>query len=111
MPLASTEVLSEGARNESVATLTITGYEPDVHCEHCGRPLKIGIRVAEKGVIGADCFVRMVKFDRKRFSGNGKPSAEMVRQYAIIVSKGLAYAASRYGYSARTFLFQEALPK
>lgn len=107
---ATIDVRQAGSPVVPVATLTITGYEPEVHCEHCGRPLKIGIRVAEKGVIGADCFVRMVKVDRKRFSGNGKPSAEMVRQYAVIISKGLAYAASRYGYSASVFAFQEALP-
>lgn len=89
-------------------TLTITGYQRECNCNHCGRPLKIGIATAERGVIGADCFVKLSAKDRSRFNGNGKPSAEIVKQYALIIAKGLDYACRMYGYSARHFVFQAA---
>ncbi|WP_068635047.1 hypothetical protein [Thauera butanivorans] len=89
-------------------TLSITGYTRDCNCEHCGRPLKLGVVTPEKGTIGADCFVRLIQRDTKRYSGNGKPSAEMVKQYALIIAKGLEYAARQYGYRASSFVFQTA---
>lgn len=90
------------------ATLTITGYERECNCEHCGRPLKLGVNTPEKGVIGADCFVKLIAKDRQRYNGNGKPSAEMVKQYALVIAKGLEYAQRMYGYSAHSFQFTQA---
>lgn len=91
-----------------MSTLTITGYQRECDCNHCGRPLKLGVMTAERGVIGADCFVKLVARDRARFNGNGKPSAEGVKQYALVIAKGLGYAERVYGYSARSFVFQTA---
>ena len=62
--------------------ITINGYTQECSCEHCGRPLKLGVKTGEIGTIGADCFVKLIAKDKKRYSGNGKPSAEMVKQYA-----------------------------
>jgi len=89
-------------------TLTINGYKKECNCEHCGRPLKLGVETAERGLVGADCFVKLVAKNTKRFSGNGKPSAEGVKQMAIIITKGLEYASRTYGYSARHFVFAAA---
>lgn len=74
--------------------LTIQGYTRECNCDHCGRPLKLGVSTAERGVIGADCFVKLIVRDAKRFSGNGKPGASRVREYAIIATKGVEYAAN-----------------
>lgn len=59
--------------------ICITGYEGDTNCDHCGRGLIHGIQTS-KGTLGSDCIVKMVKADRRRFNGNGKPSSAWVRQ-------------------------------
>ena len=46
-----------------MAKLTITGYRAECNCEHCGRPLKLGVMTAEQGIVGADCFVKRFSFD------------------------------------------------
>ena len=94
--------------SEMTNTITINGYTQECHCEHCGRQLKLGVKTAEVGTIGADCFVKLIAKDKKRYSGNGKPSAEMVKQYAIIITKGLEYAGRCHGLYARSFQFQAA---
>lgn len=88
-----------------MAKLTIEGYQTECTCAHCGRPLKVGIVTCEQGTIGADCFVKLIARNTKRYSGNGKPSAEMVKQYAIILSKGLEYAGRVHGLYAHSFTF------
>lgn len=80
-----------------MAKITITGYDTECKCEHCGRPLKLGVKTAERGIIGADCFVKLVAKDRSRWSGNGKPSAGIIKERAIIITKGLAYAGRAHG--------------
>jgi hypothetical protein len=89
-----------------VNKLTINGYELDCNCELCGRSLKLGVITCELGVVGADCFVKAISKDKKRYSGNGKPSAEMVKQYSIIFSKGLDYAMRNYGIRPSSFVFE-----
>lgn len=89
-------------------TLTINGYKTECTCEHCGRNLKLGVCTTERGTIGADCFVKLIAKNTKRYSGNGKPSAEMVKQYAIIYSKGMTYAARSHGLYANSFVFAAA---
>lgn len=37
----------------------ITGIQRDCECSHCGRPLKLGVRLAEfGGAFGADCLAK-----------------------------------------------------
>lgn len=91
-----------------MAKLTITGYDAECNCEHCGRALKLGVKTAEKGIIGADCFVKLVAKDRTRWNGNGKPSASIIRERAIIITKGLAHAARSYNLCAHSFSFDLA---
>jgi hypothetical protein len=86
---------------------TITGYQEMCECEHCGRSLKIGICVSGLGIIGADCFNKMIVSDRKRFSGNGKPGAPYLRELAIRSMKSPEYL-SRRGYSSAIFDFEIA---
>lgn len=89
--------------------MTISGFERECECAECGRPLKLGVKIAETGtLIGADCFIRKIARNRNRFSGNGKPSAEWVKQLGIIASKGLDYAGKRYGMGANAFVFEIA---
>lgn len=62
--------------------ICISGYTQPDNCEHCGKRLIHGVRTTTHGVIGADCFVKLIKADKKRFSGNGKPSTNWVRDLA-----------------------------
>lgn len=95
-------------RKTEMNSLTIKGYKTECNCAHCGRTLKLGVDTIELGLIGADCFVKLVAKNTKRFSGNGKPSAEGVKQMAIIITKGLEYAGRVHGYSAHHFSFTAA---
>jgi ribosome-binding protein aMBF1 (putative translation factor) len=41
-----------------MSKITITGYESDCNCEHCGRKLKHGIKIEQNGLtktVGAHC--------------------------------------------------------
>ena len=96
------------ATEKITATLTINGYTKECNCEHCGRALQLGVKVEELGIIGADCFVKLMAKNRARFSGNGKPSAKGVKEMAVIAAKGLDYASRMYGYSAKSFVFEAA---
>jgi hypothetical protein len=78
-----------------MTTITINGFEQECSCDHCGRPLKLGVQTTALGTVGADCFVRLIARNTKRYR-SGKPSADMVRQYAIIASKGPS-CADRHG--------------
>ena len=80
----------------------IQGYEGECNCDHCGRNLKIGIRLAGYGIIGADCLNAAIKFDKKRWGG-GKPGAAYLRQLAKMKEKESADSLSRIGYHARAF--------
>lgn len=89
-------------------SLTITGYEQDDFCSHCGRKLIHCVNTAELGLIGADCFNKLIAPDAKRFSGNGKPGASLVRDMAKIRDRYTDEGMSRLGYQPRHFSFEVA---
>lgn len=91
-----------------MATITILGYERECYCDHCGRALQHGVKVSGLGVIGADCFNRLITADRKRFSGNGKPGAPYVRTLAKLKERDSAAQLSRMGYGPHHFVFEVA---
>lgn len=87
----------------------IGGYDGDPgRCEHCNKHLKHGIKTSTHGVIGADCFVKLIKVNRDRYNGNGKPSPSMVRDYAKMVEFWSEARRSRMGYRAELFVFELA---
>lgn len=90
------------------AYICIQGYDQPDNCDHCGKHLIHGVRTNTHGVIGADCFVKLIKADRKRYNGNGKPSASMVRDYAKMKERASAKRLSEMGYSDRHFQFELA---
>ena len=53
-----------------MATIAITGYEQDGHCEHCGRALRHCIRIDDGRIVGATCFDKILT---KPLRYNGKP--------------------------------------
>ncbi len=91
-----------------IAMICIQGYDQPDHCEHCNKRLIHGVRTNTHGVIGADCFVKLIKADKKRFSNGGKPSASMVRDFAKMVEFRSPERLSQMGYSLRHFQFELA---
>ena len=88
--------------------ICINGYDQPDNCEHCGKHLIHGVRTNTHGTIGADCFVKLIKADRKRYSGNGKPSASMVRDYAKMVEFRSVERRAQMGYGPHHFQFELA---
>lgn len=89
-------------------TLTITGYDQDDCCSHCGRKLVHCVKTSELGIIGADCFVKLVAPNRKKYSGNGKPTASIVREMALIRERYSDEGMSRLGRYPHHFVFEVA---
>lgn len=89
-------------------TLTIVGYEQGDFCAHCGRKLVHCVNTAELGLIGADCFNRLIVANPKRFSGNGKPGAALVRDLARLRDRYDWPALHRLGRDPRHFVFEAA---
>ncbi len=94
--------------NAIAQTISIIGYEQECFCDHCGRALQHGVRTDRYGVIGADCFNKLIVADRKKFSGNGKPGAPYVRTLAKLRARDSWESLSRIGYHPRHFEFQLA---
>lgn len=89
-------------------TLTIIGYEMDDHCSHCGRKLVHCVNTAEMGLIGADCFNKLIKANTKKYSGNGKPGAPLVRDMAKLRDRYSNEGLARVGRYPHHFVFEAA---
>lgn len=88
--------------------ICIVGYERECECDHCGRALQHGVRTDILGTIGADCFNKMIKADRKRFSGIGKPGAPLIRTFAKLRERDSDESLRRIGYTPHHFRFELA---
>ena len=88
--------------------ISIMGYEGECSCDHCGRSLSHGVRTDTHGVIGADCFNKLIKADRKKFSRDGKPGASMIRTYAKLRERDSWDSLARIGYGPHHFVFEVA---
>ena|SRR6185503_20666342 len=87
-------------------TISITGYEQECSCDHCGRDLQHGVRTDRMGTIGADCFNKLILADRKKFSRDGKPGAPYVRTLAKLRERDRWETLSRFGYGPHHFVFE-----
>jgi len=78
--------------------ITIVGYERECDCSHCGRPLKVGVKLAGfAGVFGSDCLAKSVQ---KQIVGPyvQKLAGSSIKERAIIAQKGADYAQRTYGW-------------
>lgn len=76
----------------------ITDCQRDCECSHCGRPLKIGVKLAGfAGVFGADC---LAKSSAKQVVGPyvQRLAGASIRERAIVAHKGANYARRVYGW-------------
>jgi len=78
--------------------VTITGYQKDCECSHCGRGLKLGVKFdGFMGAFGADCVAKAAKIQVA--SGyRQKLSTSLIKDRAIIAQKGAKYAFDVYGW-------------
>lgn len=93
---------------ETRPTISILGYEQECYCDHCGRALQHGVQTDRLGVIGADCFNKLIVSDRKKFSGNGKPGAAYVRTLAKLRARDSWESLRHIGYGPHHFVFEMA---
>lgn len=78
--------------------ITIVGAETECECSHCGRPLKVGVKLADfGGVYGSDCLARAAE-KQKVGPYIQKLSGQSIRERAIIARKGGEYASRMYGW-------------
>lgn len=89
--------------------ITIKGYERDCECSHCGRPLKVGVRIEGfGGVFGSDCLARAAE-KQKVGPYVQKLSGASIKDRAIIAGKGAEYASRMYGWQIGGANFKLAL--
>jgi hypothetical protein len=76
----------------------IVGAEKECECSHCGRPLKVGIRLSGfGGVFGSDCLARAA--DKQKVGPYiQKLSGQAIKERGIIARKGAEYASRMYGW-------------
>lgn len=77
----------------------IIGYERDCECSHCGRGLKVGVKLEGfAGVFGSDCIARASE-KQKVGMYIQKLAGESIRDRAIVAGKGQDYASRMYGWT------------
>jgi hypothetical protein len=78
--------------------ITIVGYARECECSHCGRPLKVGVKLADfGGVFGSDCLARAAE-KQKVGPYIQKLAGASIKDRAIIAGKGAEYASRMYGW-------------
>lgn len=83
---------------EAGEEIEIVGYERECECSHCGRALKVGVKLAGFiGVFGSDCISRASE-KQKVGPYIQKLSGASIRDRAIIAGKGAEYASRMYGW-------------
>lgn len=88
--------------------ISITGYEQDCNCEHCGRPLKHGIRISDGRIVGATCLDKKLTQPKMYHGKKYRLGAELIIRAAKVVQWKQPSEWSRYGVSAATIQFEAA---
>jgi hypothetical protein len=89
--------------------IRIVGYERDCECSHCGRGLKVGVKLEGFiGVFGSDCIARA---SEKQKVGQyvQKLDGESIKTRAIVAGKGQDYATRAYGWTLNGPVFRLTL--
>lgn len=90
--------MSEQIAFNASEEIVIVGYERDCECSHCGRSLKVGVKLAcFGGVFGSDCLARATE-KQKVGPYIQKLSGQSIKERAIIAQKGAEYASRMYGW-------------
>lgn len=80
----------------------IVGYEQECSCSHCGRHLKVGVRLAGfPGSFGADCLAKAAT-SQNYYGKKWRYDAATLRERGIIAGKGQK-CVDRHGFNASHF--------
>lgn len=88
--------------------VSIVGYATEVHCDHCGRALKHGVRIDDGRTVGATCLVNKLTVPRRHMGKVYRYAAETVVHMAKVVERVQPGAWDRYGVNAESVEFELA---
>lgn len=89
-----------------MTTITITGYEQDGNCEHCGRALKHCIRISDGRIVGATCLDKKISKPKQYHGKSYRLGAEMIVKAAKCAQFVPAQNWARYGVNRHTMTFE-----
>lgn len=82
----------------------IIGFDRECDCSHCGRPLKVGVRLSGfAGSFGADCLAKAA-VSQNYYGKKWRYAAATLREYGIIAGKG-PKCIERHGFNESHFRF------
>jgi hypothetical protein len=85
-------------------TVQITGYQQECDCSHCGRPLKVGVKLAGfPGAFGADCLAKASE-TMNYYGKKWRYDAATLRERGIIAGKGQK-CIEHHGFNESHFRF------
>lgn len=91
--------------------ITITGYETDCNCEHCGRKLKHGIKIEQNGMIktvGAQCLTNdMTQPQEYQGRKYRLPVSDIIEKAKWLECKTWEYLVKWRGFTLGQIQFQE----
>lgn len=89
--------------------ILIVGYERDCECSHCGRGLKVGVKLEGfGGVFGSDCLSKAAE-KQKVGPYIQKLAADSIKERGLIAARGNEEIRRRYGWTARDANFRLVL--
>ena len=105
--------MSQAIAFNAQEVVTIVGYDRECECFHCGRGLKVGIKLEGfGGVFGADCVARAAEKQTVTIGGVKyvqKLSGEAIKQRAIAAGRGAKYASETFGWTVGGQVFKLVL--
>lgn len=88
--------------------LTITGYEQEGTCTHCGRKLKHCIKLSDGRIVGSTCFDKKLTLPRISRGKKYRVGSTHIIELAKIAQFVNASEWKRYGVNATHFNFVES---
>jgi hypothetical protein len=88
--------------------LVIVGYEQECNCEHCGRALVHGVKLADGRIVGATCLDKKLSLPRVRDGKSYRYGSEYIVKVAKVVHFKSADKWAAYGVNKQSTVFQAA---
>lgn len=86
--------------------VNITGYTRDENCEHCGRPLKHGIKLSDGRIVGATCFAKVLTKPRVANGKKFRLDAEAIIHRAKVAEFYPPHKWGHFGIYASALAFE-----
>lgn len=88
--------------------ISIVGYEQECNCEHCGRPLKHGIRISDGRIVGATCLDKKLTKPKVYHGKKYRLGAERIIHIAKVVQFKAVSQWDAYGVAPSSPNFEAA---